>query len=397
MALPLAAAFAELTLEEFGALSLVEQEELTAAAIDAADEEFIVENPTIQRSRRPFYQTPPRPTRGQVIRGAVGVGNLAGALALPAIINSFKTPEQPRTSRISQFTAPRSMHRRINTGGRNARAPRTASAVPYFSFANSTRGRTMPALGKRKRSKRYRRPLPRRVRPRLGRTRSSHVANGPSRSQKITVVNKLFKGKAPTNATAGNSLTDVMTNIGSRTTPDGTFAVSYSWSLTDFPNYADYIDIYQWYKILFVKVHYYPLNNSYPGLIESSATNPIEGLISTGGTNYRSCAAPSVVFAKDDAGASAFTTEEIAMQHAGSQYHQFNDGSDLTVFIAPKPTGLLGTAGAEVVYQHKQPQWITTSETGVQHFGLKTFWKMPDGSGVRVIMEMKVAFKEPKM
>jgi len=380
---------AELTLEEIEELEALD-EEIYAENYEAnVEDEF----PELQfPNRRPFFRRPPL---REVVQGAPAAGIVAEGIALPAQVRSYGKKWFGSKRAVSK------MHRRINTG---PRARTTGRAVPYFSLANSSRARTM-ALGKRKRTTlrgRKRRGIPRMVRPRrnygIGRVSSSRLATGSSmKSSGIVVINKLFKGFAPTAYTPGQTLTDVMTNIGSRTTPDGSFSSCYHWTLANFPNYADYTDIYQWYKILFVKVHYYPLNNSYPGLHEGTATNPIEGLTATGGTNYVTCKAPSITYAKDDQVDTYFTTESIAMQHHGAQYHQFNDGNDLTIYVTPKPTGLLGTAGSEAVYQHPKPQWISTSESSVKHFGLRTFWQCVDGASVRVIMEMKVAFKEPKI
>lgn len=379
---------AELTIEEIEELEALDEEVYAEQYEANVEDEF----PEVQfPQRRSFFRRPPL---REVVRGAPAAGVVAEGIALPAQVRYYGRRRWGSQSR---------MHRRINTGGPSRSTARSRAAVPYFSLANTRRGRTMP--GKRKRTTlraRRRRPFPRMVRPRrnygVGRVSSSRLATGTSlKNSGIVVINKLFKGFAPTDYTPGSTLTDVMTNIGSRTTPDGSFSTGYNWTLSDFPNYADYVDIYQWYKILNVKVHYYPMNNSYPGLHEGTATNPIEGVSASGGTNYVTCKAPSITYAKDDQVSTYFTAESIAMQHHGAQYHQFNDGNDLTVYVVPKPTGLLGTAGTEAVYQHPKPQWISTSESSVKHFGLRTFWQCVDGCSVRVIMEMKVAFKEPKI
>lgn len=198
---------------------------------------------------------------------------------------------------------------------------KSSAAASSRSFANSSRVRTMPMLGKRKRGKRYKRPLPRSVRPKhMATTTSSRQAKGSTSRGRITVVNKLMTGITPTDKPGGCTLTDKITVIGSETTPNGGFGLGWNFKLTDFPNYADYTDVYQWYKILFVKIHFYPLNNTYPGFQTTSAGIP--ALTAAGGTNYRSCEAPQVVYAKDDQSSAEFTTEVVAMQHAGASLYQ---------------------------------------------------------------------------
>jgi hypothetical protein len=237
----------------------------------------------------------------------------------------------------------------------------------------------------------------RNVRPRFASTASSRIAKGASHRAKITVINKLMTGFTPSTREEGSAIGSVIRNNISETTPDGGFSVAWSFKLTDFPNYADYTDVFQWYKILGVKIHFYPLNNTYPALQASGATNPIEANTDDG-TTFQNCTqAPSVVFAKDMQSASLFSDESTAMQHNGSGFHMFNDGRELMVYVSPKATGLLGTAGSEAVYEHPLPQWISTNSATVPHYGLRSWWNMTNGSAVRVVMEMKVAFKETKV
>lgn len=271
-----------------------------------------------------------------------------------------------------------------------------SSSAPSSSFSNSSRARTMPQLGKRKRAKRYKRALPRMTRQKFASTSSSRLAQGSSMRNKITVINKLMTGITPIQETGGTIVSSIQTYI-SETTPNGSFSLAWSFKLTDYPNYADYTDVYQWYKILSVKVHFYPLNNSHPSLREGDATNPLKQSTVSGTSYLNTSLAPTMVFAKDQQSAALFSSESVAMQHAGAQFHAFNDGRELTVYIAPKATGLLGTAGSEAIYEHKQPQWITTNDATVPHYGLRTYWNMAHGNTVRVIMEMKVAFKQPKI
>ncbi|WP_445772236.1 hypothetical protein [Rheinheimera sp.] len=383
---------AELTIEEIEELEALD-EDLYAEEYEAnVEDEF----PEVQfPQRQPFFRRPPL---REVVRGVPAATVLAEGIALPAQVKAYGGQLfGGRTTSPVPI-----MHRRINTGGASASTGRTTASVPYFSFANSSRARTtnMPILGKRKRKtlrSRRRRPAPRMVRPRFASTASSKLARASAARSNITVINKLLTGVTATQRETGSGITSLVRNYQSQTTPDGTFSLGWSFKLIDFPNYADYTDVYQWYKILGVKVHFYPLQNSYTALQESTATNPILQNSSNLTAFNQSCTAPSCIIAKDMQDDGLFTSETIAMQHHGAVFHCFNDGRELMIYLQPKATGLLGTAGAEAVFEQSQPQWISTASAAVPHYGLRSFWNMSDGSSVRVVMEMKVAFKLKKV
>lgn len=226
--------------------------------------------------------------------------------------------------------------------------------------------------------------------------RSSALAQASAVGGSIKVVRKLLRGINPTAMESGGALTSFITNDNGKTTPNGNFAFSYEWTLENFPDYTLYTGAYQWYKILWVKVHFYPLQNSHPALRVSSATNPIIGYSNNEDPGTVASHAPQLIVAPDKQGAAIFSSESDALQHAGAIHHVFNNGNDLSIHVAPQPTGLLGTAGSEAIYEIKGNKWISTGVTNVPHYGVRCHMVMPSGPQIKVMMEMKVAFKHPK-
>lgn len=229
------------------------------------------------------------------------------------------------------------------------------------------------------------------------RTSRSILARAQKKAGAITVVKRLAAGPTPTTQESGGTMSDVITAFGSKTTPNGQFAFSYSFNLAQFPNYAEFTGAYQWYKILWVKLIFYPEQNCYPSLREGDATNPIKNY------DYASTAqivsrAPFLITAPDHASESLFASKGEAMAHDGAVLHCFNDQSEKAVWISPKATGLVGSAGSEIVTLTRTPQWITTDSATVPHYGLRCFADtFTSASSLRCVMEMKVAFKGAKL
>ena len=321
----------------------------------------------------------------EFIKGA-GVAGITGAgILLPGFIDEFKTPERNKRSRP----------RITPSGPRGPKRPRMRSVPHLPREKNMARA---PARRKRPTFRKVRR-MRRRIstgRRKYAAVKSSKLATSSRVHDKIVVINKMLQGPVPTTMETGGSLSSNITNSGMKTTPNGAGSFAYSFKLDQFPNYADYTDIYQWYKILWVKLHFYPLTSSFPALAQSTATNPILAL-QTDGTGGQTSKAPSLTVAKDNKTDALFGSETIAMQHAGAVHHVFNNGNDLTVYVEPKPTGLIGPAGAEVIYEVPNTQWISTDTVTLPHYGIRCWLNITDSVNIKVVMEMKVAFKHPKV
>lgn len=382
----LAIELAELTIEELEELEAIDAEVYGEEYETAAEAEAELPESIQFAIREPFFRRPPL---REVVRGAPAAGIIAEGIALPAQVRYYgkkwwgKKPSQSK------------MRRRISTG------PKRATRGNHTSFFDFWSERTMPMTGKRKRTilrSRRRRPYPRMVRPRTtgAYTRASTIATSSKHRGKIAVIKKLMRGVTPTLQETGGSLTHILSNPNLKTTPDGQGAFSWAFQLDQFPNYADYTDVYQWYKILGVKIHFYPLNNGYPAVNRSSATYPAINR-SVDGTGVSTSGATQLILAPDHQTQALFATETEAMSHAGAIHHVFNDSNELTMYVAPKPTGLLGPAGSEVVYEVPNTHWITTNTVNLPHFGVRGYMVAYDASSIKVVMEMKVAFKQQKV
>lgn len=369
------------------------------AAAEIAEMTDIIEE-TEWEAMQTLPPTIQAPLRDGVARGVAGV---AGTATIPQAIgtafDAFSTPKKVTKSRAFNQTPQRSHLKRSRMGRVHRRFQ--IPLEPHSRFS-ALEGRTMPFK---------RRPV-RRKRKTYGKVRrgsrytskelkvglaSSRIARNQRSQGSYKVIKKLTEGITPTVREGGSTLTTILRNAGSKTVPNSLFGFSWHFRLDQFPNYADYVDIYQWYKILYVKVHFYPLNNSHPSLIQSTATNPIVKSSLTSTSNLTATQAPEIVLAKDHLTDALFASQAEAMGHAGSIYHCFNNGNDLSVFVAPKPTGLIGPSGSEVIYEVPNSRWITTSNVTLPHYGLRAYMTSEDGNQVRVIMEMAVAFKHPKV
>lgn len=307
------------------------------------------------------------------IQEGVGLAGIGQGIVLPGEINAFR------------YRHPYSM------GYRNIGRPNPTS---FKEMPRTTR------KGKAKRKSYRTGPYGRRSARRISTgiragVSSSVLATASRHKGKNVIIKKLARGPNPTTQEGGGSLTHFLRNGLGKTSPNGNFGFSYNFQLSQFPNYTQYTAIYQWYKILWVKLHFYPLNNSHPSLIEGDATNPIKGSVNTGTAPWSSLA-PQLIVAPDHQSEALFGSEGEAMEHDGAIHHVFNDGNEFSVYLSPKPTGLVGSAGSEVTYLTPAAKWITTSSATVPHYGLRCFAYMNDGTNVKVVMEMKVAFRGNK-
>jgi hypothetical protein len=93
--------------------------------------------------------------------------------------------------------------------------------------------------------------------------RNYNARGSVSTNSGIAVVKKLSLAPNPTNTAAGGALDFIITNQKLKTVPDGQGGFSWNFSLSQFPQYTEYTDLYQWYKLLWVKITFYPEQNSY--------------------------------------------------------------------------------------------------------------------------------------
>ncbi len=331
------------------------------------------------------YVTPQNPAARNYGREAAGFFGVGEGIALPGEINHFKHEDG-----VS------SQHFGTRTSNGNKGSVYTGSFPDMPGYKRKTNRK--PYSGRRKgnyvakRNKRRRISTGAAVGVASSRIASASRHNG----KRIVVLKKLAQGPTPTTREGGSSMSNEIRNYGSKTTPDGEQSFGYSFSLSQFPSYSNFTGIYQWYKILWVKLHFYPLQTTWPALSASTATNPIIGREFDDTAGLACCVAPTICVAPDHQSDALFSSLNNAMEHDGAKLHVFNDTNEFSVFLSPKPTGLVGSAGSEVVYLTPENKWITTSSATVPHYGLRCYVKMQDAVSVQVYMEMKVAFRGNK-
>lgn len=313
------------------------------------------------------------------VRNVVGTGIAGVGFALPSIISSFgpkrrkaklvKHRKRDYDEEMAKFTR---MYKR-KPGSRYSRAGAQKYArkkavynkrlANYHRHVNHTQANptTLPSTGT------------------------------PNYGTRYKIIKRCMFGPTPTTQESGGTLTQFISNAGSKTTPNGDFAFSYHFKLSDLHNHTEFTSMYQWYKILWVKLHFMPRQETYPSVNAAHANDSFDG------TGPSISQAPLMVLASDKTDESLFTSFDDACAHEGAKVHMFNSGNELTTWLVPKPTGLLGTAGSEVVFQQPSPKWITTDNATVPHYGVKAFVQgMSDHNVIMVLLEMKVAFKDLK-
>ena len=313
---------------------------------------------------------------GEVATGAVAAASAAGGLALPGVVSSLAnehdmslvTPDRP-VRPVSTGISPLNKMPKVT----KSRKSKSSRYHPYGRRRNpNTRYSMYRSKGERQAVKVY---------------QSALAGSGTGGKAVKKVVTRLVK-LSPTAQEGGGALTDVISNQNSQTTPDGFFSFGYAFKLSQFTSYADFTAMYQWYKILSVKLHFIPLQNTYPAQAVSNANDTFTG------AGVAISQAPILCVCEDKTSDATFATIDVAMAHHSAKVHTFNDANELVVYVAPKPTGLLGVAGSEVAFETQTPQWITTSDTTVPHYGLRCYMNgMNDHSSLQVLVEMKVAFK----
>lgn len=208
------------------------------------------------------------------------------------------------------------------------------------------------------------------------------------------VVKKLGLAPNPTSTNAGGSINFLIQNASLKTTPDGQGSFGYAFKLSQFPQYSEYTALYQWYKILSVRLTFYPEQNAFGSTDVTSAGT---GAADFSGAGGKASHAPIIVIAPDQTSDATFTNINSSMSHHDSRFHSFNDGKELSIYLAPKPNSLIGNAGGEVTTLSSSNKWITTDSAEVEHYGLRCFVdRFTDSASLYTVMEMKVAFKEPK-
>lgn len=332
------------------------------------------------------------------------VNSLAGAAGLTGMVGL-----KPALVGLARAVHPRPRRYRPGTSSRD-RAPKNIARKPTSKFTTSSTGhrristgyriRTMPYTKKRKYStRRTRRASKYNKKPYGGlnftASNTNRIAGSGHALQQQVVVKKMLLGPTPT-VRGTTSLDFNIANHVLKTTPDGQGSFGYAFKLDQFTNFSEYSALYQWYKILGVRLTFYPEQNAYQGIGAQPVTGSTKYTVAST-TNIIQSIAPVMVIAPDQTTDAAFTSINDAMAHHNARFHSFNDGKEFSVYLSPKPNSLVGQQDSEVITLASGNKWITTDSSDVKHYGLRCFVdRFTDQTSLYCVAEMKIAFKAPK-
>jgi hypothetical protein len=322
---------------------------------------------------------------GEMIRGGTATGGAASAaeLAVRAAINHLSAGGEP-----DEYTGPRLRgHRRIEPVERMPIHRRIQPIMPARYRTRSSLQRSIAAgrIGKAAKKSIFRKRL-----RKYGRANLDILSRGPSIHRDQAVVKRTQKSPAPVSFLTGASFgTGRIRNSVSKDIPDGSFSIGYDFKLSHLYNYTEFTDAYQWYKILYVKLIFYPSANAVPANDAGEAQQHVDGTGVVTGMSPHMCICP------DSTSSALFSTMDEAQAHSGSVFHVFNTpGSDFSYYSNVKPTSLHGSSGSEVQTLGTEKPWVSTASATVPHYGLRLYFEnFNDHMWLDVKMEMKVAFK----
>ncbi len=205
------------------------------------------------------------------------------------------------------------------------------------------------------------------------------------------IISKIVDMIVPTGVEVGNTVGRTVTNKRLKTTADGFGGMGWTYKLSDFPAYADYQKIYQYYKILWVKVTFMPMQTIFGGYTIGASSDQ------TNVTTVRLQQPAHMVIAPDMSSDAPFTTFANATSHDKSTFVVFNGPEEYTAYVAPAPLAVEGDSGSEINVPGNQI-WIPTDSDAVKHYGLRCYFRNLDQySQVYIVHEMKVAFRGLKV
>lgn len=226
-------------------------------------------------------------------------------------------------------------------------------------------------------------------------TRGAAVAGAYNKRSGYHIVSRTMIPRAQGLETADMKTTlnnDVFNN------GNGAGSFGYDFKLSDFTNYTDFTDMFRFYKILWVKLYFYPEQNCHVSARVSEGTSATMAYGDLGYANSvetRSGRAPTLVCAPDQTSASGLSDFTVGMSHDKARFHMFNDSKEFMVYLVP--TTLQKVGATSNVDTHGKPMWISTASPDEPHYGLRCFADgFHNATSVKVIMTMKVAFKDLK-
>ncbi len=220
---------------------------------------------------------------------------------------------------------------------------------------------------------------------------SVHKPQTKNNTGRNHIISKIVDSIPPTGIESGGTITNIVTNKFLKTTATGAGGIGFSYKLSDFPAYADYAKIYQYYKILWCKCTFMPMQTIFGGYTIGAESD--QGNV----TAIRLQQPAQMVVAPDMTSDAAFTSFGVATSHDKSTFVVFNGAEEFTAYVAPSPLAVEGDSGSEVNVPGNQI-WIPTDSNAVKHYGLRCYFRNLDQySQIGIIHEMKVAFRGLKV
>jgi hypothetical protein len=224
------------------------------------------------------------------------------------------------------------------------------------------------------------------------------IAGSSRRGSKYSVVARTYLPYAVADAGGGTSgpgtINNDFLNLGT-----GYGGFGYFFKLSHFTNYTDFTNMYRFYKILWVKLIFYPETNTHISAKANEGvgnTTQAYALVDyTDGVVHRVGQAPSICYAPDQTTASGFSEFNVAMAHDNAKFHMFNDSRELSVWLVPTIKDKVGASNSST--GPARPQWISTAHPDEEHYGLRCLGEgFHTANHLRVTCTMKVAFKDLK-
>jgi hypothetical protein len=254
---------------------------------------------------------------------------------------------------------------------------RPLSRAPYRSSTRVRKARPY-------RTRRRRKPI-------VAKVHRSLISSSGNTMKQIRVITRLQNPKG-TNTTTRKNLK--ILDYDQPTVSTSSYSFHFEVSLNDLYDDASYKAIYQYYKIVGLRVAFYPLQNAHLATAQSNSTNPIlavqsNSVITTG-------SAPRIVIAPDYVSVTDFSNEDDALAHDNAKFHVFNDGNEFSVWSCPKPLDVVGREGVVSSSAPGKSQWLPTDGDGaaIEHRGFRGYVSnLHSAIQIKVMWQFKVAFK----
>lgn len=305
----------------------------------------------------------------------------AAALTPPSLAYLARGTKRKRKSSRNKRSVRRRFDQPNNNMVRLSVVRRPSSRAPY-------RSRTRARYARR----RYRRPNYRRSRPKARINRSMIGSSGNTMNQ-IRVVKRLQEPKGVVSNSSNLKNLKIL-DFDQPDPSNAAYAFHYEFTLNDLYGDDALKAIYQYYKILGVKLIFYPLQNAHPGMSQSNSTNPVRAIDSA--ATITTGSAPRIILAKDLSSVTNFSNENDALAHDDAKLHVFNDGNEFSYYCSPRPLDVVGREGVISSNAPGKQQWLSTDASGaaIGHRGVRCWAaNMHSAIQIKVLWEFSIAFR----